>query len=393
MAVTYEYDAWGREVAKTTAGTYGQNLYSYNKLKYRGYYFDSDLGLYYLNSRFYDPNVGRFLGPDNPEVVLASQTTITDKNLYAYCDNNPVMRVDGQGNFWDVIGDLWSLGNSVLDVIEDPTDPWAWASLGGDALDLAVPFFSGGGETVRVVKAVNNVVDTVDDTVDTAKLANRTEDVLDMMPAGCFVEGTLVATESGQEEIETICPGDLVWAKDPLTGEMTLKQVLKTYVRASEELIHIHVNGEEIITTPEHPFYHPIKGWTNAVHLRAGDILVLRNGEYVVIEQVAHEILESPVKVYNFEVEDFHTYYVSSSEVLVHNKCLVEEKGVKIEVRTSNEHGLPHGHVYGNGPNTTIGLDKRPMKNHPDLSKKQSKVIQKNWEVIKNGIIQYFPKK
>ena len=180
-AVTYEYDAWGREVAKTTAVTYGQNLYSYNKLKYRGYYFDSDLGLYYLNSRFYDPNVGRFLGPDNPEVVLASQTTITDKNLYAYCDNNPVMRVDGQGNFWDLIGDIWSLGCSVMDVIEDPTDPWAWASLGGDVLDLAVPFFSGGGETVRTVKAVNNVVDAVDDTVDTAKLANRTEDVFNVV--------------------------------------------------------------------------------------------------------------------------------------------------------------------------------------------------------------------
>ena len=113
----------------------------------------------------------------------------------------------------------------------------------------------------------------------------------------------------------------MVWAKDPVTGELALKQVLKTYERASEELIHIHVNGEEIITTPEHPFYHPIKGWTNAVHLRAGDLLVLRSGEYVVIEQVAHEILESPVKVYNFEVEDFHTYYVGNRGVFVHNKC------------------------------------------------------------------------
>ena len=99
-AVTYEYDAWGRAVAKTTAGTYGQNLYSYNRLKYRGYYFDSDLGLYYLNSRFYDPNVGRFLSADTTEVVLASQIVLTDKNLYAYCDNNPVMRVDAGGEFW-----------------------------------------------------------------------------------------------------------------------------------------------------------------------------------------------------------------------------------------------------------------------------------------------------
>ena len=94
------------------------------------------------------------------------------------------MRVDGQGNFWDLIGDLWSLGNSVLDVIENPTDPWAWASLGGDALDLAVPFFSGGGETVRVVKAVNNVVDAVDDVADVKKGWKIGEDITNLTKAG-----------------------------------------------------------------------------------------------------------------------------------------------------------------------------------------------------------------
>ena len=65
----------------------------------------------------------------------------------------------------------------------------------------------------------------------------------------------------------------------------------------------------------------PKLGWTSAIKLRAGDILVLLNGEYVVVEAVQHEILESPVKVYNFEVEDFHTYFVGESSVLVHNKC------------------------------------------------------------------------
>lgn len=50
-------------------------------------------------------------------------------------------------------------------------------------------------------------------------------------------------------------------------------------------------------------------------------ILVLSNGEHVVVEAVQHEILESPVKVYNFEVEDFHTYFVGDSGVLVHNDC------------------------------------------------------------------------
>ena len=54
--------------------------------------------------------------------------------------------------------------------------------------------------------------------------------------------------------------------------------------------------------------------------MRAGDILVLVNGEYVVVEKIQHELLESPVKVYNFQVADYHTYYVASG-VLVHNNC------------------------------------------------------------------------
>lgn len=53
--------------------------------------------------------------------------------------------------------------------------------------------------------------------------------------------------------------------------------------------------------------------------LRAGDVLVLSNGEYVIVEWVQHEILEAPVKVYNFEVEDFHTYFVGKSGIFVHN--------------------------------------------------------------------------
>ena len=65
----------------------------------------------------------------------------------------------------------------------------------------------------------------------------------------------------------------------------------------TEELVHVTVDNEEIVTTPKHPFYVPNKGWISAIDLRAGDILVLSNGEYVIVEKVQHEILESPVKV------------------------------------------------------------------------------------------------
>ena len=87
-------------------------------------------------------------------------------------------------------------------------------------------------------------------------------------------------------------------------------------------MAHVWVDGEEIICTPGHKFYAPEKGWTSAIDLKAGDILVLSNGEYVTVEKVQHELLEEPVKVYNFEVEDFHTYYVGTDvSVLVHNMC------------------------------------------------------------------------
>lgn len=123
-------------------------------------------------------------------------------------------------------------------------------------------------------------------------------------------------------------PGDLVWAWDEDTGDVSLKKVVETYVNETDELVHIWADGEEIVATPSHPFYSPVKGWTDAVRLRAGDVLVLVNGEYVVVERVQHEFLESPVTVYNFQVEDYHTYYVGQG-ITVHNSCKGETSATK----------------------------------------------------------------
>ena len=114
-----------------------------------------------------------------------------------------------------------------------------------------------------------------------------------------------------------------VYAHNTDTGETLLKEVLQTFVNETDELIYVTVVGEEIVTTPSHPFYVPKQGWTDAIHLKAGDILLTVNGEYVVVEKAQHELLESPIKVYNFEVEDFHTYYVGDG-VLVHNTCATQ---------------------------------------------------------------------
>ena len=153
----------------------------------------------------------------------------------------------------------------------------------------------------------------------------------------CFVAGTLVTTEDGQEPIEEIEVGDKVLSEDETTGEVAVKTVTETYVNETDELIHIGVNGETISATPTHPFYVDKLGWTLARSLRAGDVLVLSNGELVTVEWVQHEILESPIKVYNFEVEDFHTYFVGENGIFVHNGCGDEIPWSSKEVKSGAE--------------------------------------------------------
>ena len=93
-------------------------------------------------------------------------------------------------------------------------------------------------------------------------------------------------------------------------------------VRTTEAdvLVHIEVNGEDSSATVTHPFLVDGK-WISAKDLRAGDQLTLADGTKAPIEKIRYEKLTEPVLVYNFEVADFHTYYVGNSKVLVHNTC------------------------------------------------------------------------
>lgn len=135
----------------------------------------------------------------------------------------------------------------------------------------------------------------------------------------CFVAGTLVMAVAGMVAIENIKVGDKVISTYPETMETGEKTVLETYIREVTTLVHIIVNGEEIITTVDHPFYVKDKGFINAVELKVGDELLDSNGNILLIEDYTVELTNEPVKVYNFQVEDFHTYHVSELGILVHN--------------------------------------------------------------------------
>lgn len=144
----------------------------------------------------------------------------------------------------------------------------------------------------------------------------------------CFVAGTLVLTVNGLVAIENIKAGDKVISTDPETFETAEKRVLETYIREDSKLIHLVINGEEIVTTETHPFYVNNRGFVNAGELIVGDELLDVNGNVLLVENFDVELTEEPVKVYNFQVEDFHTYHVGKCRLLVHNANCNQEKPV-----------------------------------------------------------------
>jgi len=135
----------------------------------------------------------------------------------------------------------------------------------------------------------------------------------------CFVAGTMVLTAVGLVEIENIKAGEKVISTDPETGETAEKSVVETYIRESAKLVHVWIDGEETLVTPDHPYWVPEKGWVSAGELVAGDQLRCPGGELATVQKTELEELDTPVTVYNFQVADFHTYYAGSVCVLVHN--------------------------------------------------------------------------
>ena len=132
----YTYDAWGNVL--TSEGT----LAASNPIRYRGYYFDTETSLYYVSSRYYDPEIGRFINSDDIDYLGADGSPLS-YNLFAYCMNNPVNRFDVNGN--------WSMPN------------WLKVTVGAVALTgaIALTVATGGGAAavaVGVAKVVGSVV-------------------------------------------------------------------------------------------------------------------------------------------------------------------------------------------------------------------------------------------
>jgi len=115
LVVTYEYDEWGSIISITDANgnqiTDENHIANINPFRYRGYYYDQESKLYYLNSRYYNPEWKRFI---NADTVLGMNNDHIGYNLFAYVSNNPINRVDSEGNFPNLFKSIAKAVNKVV---------------------------------------------------------------------------------------------------------------------------------------------------------------------------------------------------------------------------------------------------------------------------------------
>ena len=135
IAAKYTYDPWGKVTVQSsngTANTSSEFIGNINPLRYRGYYYDTDTGLYYLQSRYYDPTIGRFINAD--VYVTTNVTGLINSNMFAYCENNPVNMVDNSGTdaISLVVGGYISASSSLG--CANIWNPIGWAVLGVTAI-------------------------------------------------------------------------------------------------------------------------------------------------------------------------------------------------------------------------------------------------------------------
>ena len=133
--VNYEYSTWGELLSVT--GSKADTVGTLNPFRYRGYCYDTETGFYYISSRYYDPEISRWINADG---YVSTGQGVLGNNMFAYCGNNPVNRVDHTGQFWSEIWEFAKTAVSEIGKAMGVMSP-AYAGCGGVAVaDGPLPF-------------------------------------------------------------------------------------------------------------------------------------------------------------------------------------------------------------------------------------------------------------
>jgi RHS repeat-associated protein len=376
---SYQYDEWGN-IKQQVEGTK-------NPFKYAGEVYDEESGLYYLRARYYDPSMGRFISKDTYEGNITNPLSL---NQYTYVGNNPLIYVDPSGHMqlnqidsllngiaksgYDAVKDLintpealWQLlygmatgsigfsdlakamGSSIVGPIDYLIDNFKSAILNPFATDKAVYNYgvqlgnvlqmivgsASGGAAIKIISGF---------APDLGKLLTKAAKA---EGCNCFTAGTKVLTDEGEKNIEDIEIGDKVLSKNAETGEQAYKEVTHLYRNDKEITYELIVGAQIIETTENHPFWVEGKGWVFAADLQVGDKLQQSNGNTLKIDKINIVTHDELVKVYNFTVAEFHTYYVSSLGIWVHNISCGEINWKGFSSGKLKSHWEKHGHEFG----------------------------------------------
>ena len=156
--VQYQYDSWGKLLGIT--GSLASTIGKRNPFRYRGYYYDDETGMYYLQSRYYDPEIKRFICADDITTVQTLLNGLHNKNTFSYCDNNPICHEDTDGNLWigacaligGIAGGLFSIGSQMVFDKKSISDI-DWVDVASSAISGAVATTSLNGLGQIIVNA------------------------------------------------------------------------------------------------------------------------------------------------------------------------------------------------------------------------------------------------
>ena len=161
LAATYTYDAWGKIVkinGQNPEDVASTNIANINPFRYRGYYYDTETGLYYLQSRYYDPDTGRFLSSDK---YTTTGQGVIGNNMFAYCNNNPIQYKDENGDIClptAIVGGFINAGVSIMCSVFDAAESGEQLDFAFVATDALIGFGIGFITNLSEVKALETAV-------------------------------------------------------------------------------------------------------------------------------------------------------------------------------------------------------------------------------------------